>query len=419
MPLDKDTLYFIRLVSSGRGLPPRERYRRHRRHAGIVGADLPHGRRPRAERRRVGTAAACPLAEPPPRETRIRWALSAETGESVPATSSKRPQDRSADFSEEGHPPVLAEGAQAEQELPSFRRKNAATSTFTSTANRTKGDRILHEIGAHLYFDVPKHSEYVWDGVLIENHRTILNVRRNRTERELNALLVRLLEKDGTHGLAPGIQTPPATFNAIFLIRHAAVHFQKEGIVLRHLCDWACFLTRHWDEIDHALFRTAMEDYRMDRFADLMTAAAVEYLGAEVPGPECEAGMLGRFMEEVLTLRRCRTSPLPRLFRKLRPHTEPLAAARSAPDTRMEILLRYGARPVERNSPYSGSRRPQAPVRPAESAPGESWPATRDKKTAMIREKVFCRLKIFGFKNKELFLHRKNNARYTLFSAAT
>ena len=32
----------------------------------------------------------------------------------------------------------------------------------------------------------------------------------------------------------------------------------------------------------------------------------------------------------------------------LRPVPEPLAAARSAPDTRMEILLRYGARPVER-----------------------------------------------------------------------
>lgn len=180
-----------------------------------------------------------------------------------------------------------------------------------------KGDRVLHEIGAHLYFDVPKHSEYVWDGVLIENHRTILNVRRNRTERELNAVLVRLLEKEGTHGLAPGIQAPRATFNAIFLIRHAAVHFQKEGIVLRHLCDWACFLTRHWDEIDHALFRTAMEDYRMDRFADLMTAAAVEYLGAEVPGPECEAGMLGRFMEEVLTLSPMPDKPLPRLLRKL------------------------------------------------------------------------------------------------------
>ena len=204
--------------------------------------------------------------------------------------------------------------------------------------------------------------------MLIENHRTILNVRRNRTERELNAVLVRLLEKEGTHGLAPGIQAPRATFNAIFLIRHAAVHFQKEGIVLRHLCDWACFLTRHWDEIDHALFRTAMEDYRMDRFADLMTAAAVEYLGAEVPGPECEAGMLGRFMEEVLTLSPMPDKPLPRLLRKL-------------------------------SGPYRNRWRLREVLR----TPVWSWP--RKDKNSHDPGKSFAGY--FGFKNKELYLHRK------------
>ena len=73
---------------------PRERYRRHRRHAGIVGADLPHGRRPRAERRRVGrhmpaarstaTAARNPhtLGRCRPRNWRKGT-----------ATSSKRPQN--------------------------------------------------------------------------------------------------------------------------------------------------------------------------------------------------------------------------------------------------------------------------------------------------------------------------------------
>ena len=47
-------------------------------------------------------------------------------------------------------------------------------------------------MGAQPYFDVPKHSSHTWDGILIENHRTILNVRRNRNERELNALLTAL-----------------------------------------------------------------------------------------------------------------------------------------------------------------------------------------------------------------------------------
>lgn len=319
MPLDKDTLYFIRLVSSGAGLG-----------AAPVSDTADTAVTPGSWERIYRMAAdhglsavvwdgirRLPTAEPPPRETRIRWALSAEKLEERYRHQQQTASKLAARFSEEGLRMLLLKGLGLSRDYPIPEHRECGDIDIYLYGQSDKGDRILHEIGAHLYFDVPKHSEYVWDGVLIENHRTILNVRRNRTERELNALLVRLLEKDGTHGLAPGIQTPPATFNAIFLIRHAAVHFQKEGIVLRHLCDWACFLTRHWDEIDHALFRTAMEDYRMDRFADLMTAAAVEYLGAEVPGPECEAGMLGRFMEEVLTLSPMPDKLLPRLLRKL------------------------------------------------------------------------------------------------------
>lgn len=319
MPINKDTLYFIRLVRSGAGLG-----------AAPVSDTADTAVTPGSWERIYRMAAdhglsavvwdgicRLPAAQQPPRETRIRWALSAEKLEERYRHQQQTASKLAARFSEEGLRMLLLKGLGLSRDYPLPEHRECGDIDIYLYGESDKGDRILHEIGAHPYFDVPKHSEYVWDGVLIENHRTILNVRRNRTERELNAVLVRLLEKEGTHGLAPGIQAPRATFNAIFLIRHAAVHFQKEGIVLRHLCDWACFLTRHWDEIDHALFRTAMEDYRMDRFADLMTAAAVEYLEAEVPGPECEAGMLGRFMEEVLTLSPMPDKLLPRLLRKL------------------------------------------------------------------------------------------------------
>ena len=319
MPINKDTLYFFRLIRSGAGLG-----------AAPVSDTADTAVTPGSWERIYRMAAdhglsavvwdgicRLPAAQQPPRETRIRWALSAEKLEERYRHQQQTASKLAARFSEEGLRMLLLKGLGLSRDYPLPEHRECGDIDIYLYGQSDKGDRVLHEIGAHLYFDVPKHSEYVWDGVLIENHRTILNVRRNRTERELNAVLVRLLEKEGTHGLAPGIQAPRATFNAIFLIRHAAVHFQKEGIVLRHLCDWACFLTRHWDEIDHALFRTAMEAYRMDRFADLMTAAAVEYLGAEVPGPECEAGMLGRFMEEVLTLSPMPDKPLPRLLRKL------------------------------------------------------------------------------------------------------
>lgn len=180
-----------------------------------------------------------------------------------------------------------------------------------------EGDRLLLQMGAQPYFDVPKHSSHTWDGILIENHRTILNVRRNRSERELNALLTAVLEQEGVCEIGENIAVPPATFNAIYLLRHAAVHYQKEGIAVRHLCDWACFLERHGHEIDRQLFHKALNDYRLDRFEALMTAAAVRYLGAEVPEPACDAGMLERFMREIYAVRPMPTRTLAKLRFKL------------------------------------------------------------------------------------------------------
>ena len=194
---------------------------------------------------------------------------------------------------------------------------SAATSTSTCSGPPTKATACCCKWGAQPYFDVPKHSSHTWDGILIENHRTILNVRRNRSERELNALLTAVLEQEGVCEIGENIAVPPATFNAIYLLRHAAVHYQKEGIAVRHLCDWACFLERHGHEIDRQLFHKALADYRLDRFEALMTAAAVRYLGAEVPEPACDAGMLERFMREIYAVHPMPTRTLAKLRFKL------------------------------------------------------------------------------------------------------
>lgn len=316
MPLQRDTRFFIRLVSSGLNL-----------HAIPTAGDTPSAESWEGIYRLAaahGLSAVAwdgvrrlPPEQQPPRELRMRWALTAENLEKryrhQQATASKL----AARFSEDGLRVLILKGLGLSRDYPTPEHRECGDIDIYLFGESDKGDRILHDLGAHLYFDVPKHSEYVWDGVQIENHRTLLNVRRNTTERELNAVLLRLLETEGTHDLGRGMSAPSATFNAIFLMRHAAVHFQKEGIALRHVCDWACFLERHWQQIDHALFESAMAARRMDRFAALMTAAAVKYLGASVPEPECDAALLERFMQEVFSLAPRPTSPLPRLCRKL------------------------------------------------------------------------------------------------------
>ena len=253
----------------------------------------------------------------PPRDIRLRWALTAERQEKRYRRQQEKTAKMAAAFAENGIRMLVLKGLGLSRDYPVPAHRECGDIDIYLFGASDEGDRLLLQMGAQPYFDVPKHSSHTWDGILIENHRTILNVRRNRNERELNALLTAVLEQEGVCEIGENIAVPPATFNAIYLLRHAAVHYQKEGIAVRHLCDWACFLERHGHEIDRQLFHKALADYRLDRFEALMTAAAVRYLGTEVPEPACDAGMLERFMREIYAMRPMPTRTLPKLYFKL------------------------------------------------------------------------------------------------------
>lgn len=253
----------------------------------------------------------------PPRELRLRWALTAETLEKRYRSQQQAAATLAAAFAQKGIRMLVLKGLGLSRDYPTPEHRECGDIDLYLFGKSDEGDRILQQLGAHLYFDVPKHSEYTWQGIQIENHRTILNVRRSKTDRELNGMLLGILGQEGTHDIGDNLSAPPATFNAIYLIRHAVVHYQKEGIAVRHLCDWACFLERHWPQIDHERFRAAMDTYGMDRFAALMTAAAVRYLGARVPVPDHDDAMLERFMREMLVIKPKPSGMLPKLYSKL------------------------------------------------------------------------------------------------------
>ena len=315
MPLDKDTQHFLQLLCCGlKTAPPPATGE------AVSPESWEHIYRTAVNQRVCAITwdgvQRLPANRQPPRELRLQWALAADELEKRYLRQRQTASALAARFAENGLRMLVLKGVGLSEDYPIPAHRECGDIDIYSFGKAEQADRVLQKIGAQLYCDVPKHSEYLWLGVQIENHRTLLNVKRNRTEQELNALLTGLLYREGTHEAGNGMETPPATFNAIFLIRHAAVHFPKEGIVLRHLCDWACFLERHWPEVDHRQFESAMAAGRMERFAALMTAAAVRYLGAGVPEPEHDAARLERFMQEVFTAGPVSDKPLAKLYRK-------------------------------------------------------------------------------------------------------
>ncbi len=81
-----------------------------------------------------------------------------------------------------------------------------------------------------------------------------------------------------------GYCLPDAFHHGVILLLHIAVHLVNTGIGLRHLCDWAVFVA-HFDGKDFEdFFREKLMDVGLWRFAQLLTALSVKYLGLSEQG---------------------------------------------------------------------------------------------------------------------------------------
>lgn len=136
---------------------------------------------------------------------------------------------------------------------------------------------------------------------MVENHRFCIGVRGSREAKELERFLEGLLEEGATEDKVPGTDMilPPVMFNALFLTFHGLKHFLGEGIRLRHICDWACFVAREQQNMDWQTFYAVCDRYHMRRYADVMTAIAVHGLGLRVENPEITVD--SRYADRVLS----------------------------------------------------------------------------------------------------------------------
>lgn len=236
----------------------------------------------------------------PARELRIRWAVQVEAIANRYRRQSGAAASAARLFAGNGIRMLVLKGIGLSADYPVPSHRECGDVDIYLFGEHDAGNRILLSAGAHLLDEVPKHTGLRWQGVHFENHRHFLNVSRNRTERALDALLCGILQTEGACIAPEGYYTPPATFNAIYLIRHAALHFLKEGISVRHLCDWSCFLERQRDAIDRDLFSDTLKRYGMERFERLLTAAAIRCCGLRETMPDHNPRLLERFIGEVL-----------------------------------------------------------------------------------------------------------------------
>ena len=159
-----------------------------------------------------------------------------------------------------------------------------------------EGEAVAASFGAVVEEANYKHSHIKYKGLTIENHKYFTSFNNTARGKCTEAALKQLI-----FAQAPArwdnsaLLRPNATFNALFLAKHALRHFIDEAICLRHIMDWALFLKAEAANVDWQLLRPHLEASRVLPFAQLLTRISLRHLGlpASTPLPDWLSGGCG------------------------------------------------------------------------------------------------------------------------------
>lgn len=225
---------------------------------------------------------ALPLVLQPPRPLKLTWATNTAAIERQYVrylhTASRLVQF----YEPHGLRVMLMKGLGLAEDYPVPAHRESGDLDIWLFGQYAEGNRLMMQQDICIDLHSPKHACFFFDGVPVENHQTFLNVTQYQIDRCLESVLHRSLAEGRCGSLSlPGegsLLLPPPMFSAVFLARHLCVHFVS-GIVLRHLCDWARFLSVHRGEFDTGEWVKVFREVGLLPVMQAFTRLAVEYLG--------------------------------------------------------------------------------------------------------------------------------------------
>lgn len=149
-----------------------------------------------------------------------------------------------------------------------------------------QGDKAVEKLlGVSVRLDSEHHTKFVKDDFTVENHYDFVNTRIRKSSAELEKMLKELAE-DHSHVMefnGQKVYLPSDRLNALFLLRHASIHFAADGITLKNIMDWGFFVQSAQD-MDWDWLWAIARKYNMHLFLACMNAICSERLGFKAEG---------------------------------------------------------------------------------------------------------------------------------------
>ncbi len=242
----------------------------------------------------------------PERTLKIRWALNVERIEGLYGRHRKVIAQLAEFLAGHDIKTMILKGYGLSLRYPHPEHRPCGDIDIWLFGEQDRADRLLNEKwGTEVDNDHHHHTVLMVDGVMIENHYDFLNIHAHLSNRDIERELQRLARMEGTTAEVGDatIYLPPADFNALFLLRHAAAHFAAVEIGLRHVVDWAMFLKAEHTNVNWEALYGIARKMNMYRFLNAMNAIVIDYMGVDeawIPLLERDAKLEERVLNDIL-----------------------------------------------------------------------------------------------------------------------
>lgn len=146
------------------------------------------------------------------------------------------------------------------------------------------------------------HSVFFLKDRMVENHYDFVNTAAHYSNWRYEKMLKSMATLENAVP-CDNFYIPGPDLEAMFNLRHMALHFASAGCTLRYLLDWGFMAKKHSAEIDWDKLIEAARESGMERFLAALNTICVRHLGFDAglfPSMDAEEELAGRILEDML-----------------------------------------------------------------------------------------------------------------------
>ena len=148
------------------------------------------------------------------------------------------------------------------------------------------------------------HITYDKDGMRCEMHFLPPGIPDGDMGSKISSFFDDITEKACVKETSLGEISMPSVFHhGLILLLHTIHHLIGDGLGLRHLCDWAVFVSHFSEDEFRNIFESPLKDVGIWRFAVILTKVCADFLGATtvINDDECNENFCNRLISDIFS----------------------------------------------------------------------------------------------------------------------